>query len=107
MRQSNFPENSGPTEAIRIPTADRNDKRNKDKYTNWHAQDRPVVSTVSPPNPPLLLPQGIKGATFSVPRQSVQRKEIKLSIEFPLRNRKSRNDVAPFVNNERPSVVQT
>ena len=61
-------ENTGPTETIRLPTADRNDKSNEDKNTNGHTQDRTAVSMASPPDPQSLLPQGIKEATFSVPR---------------------------------------
>ena len=62
----NGAENTGPTEAIRLPTTDRNDKRNENKYTNGHAQDKTAVSRVSPPDPTFLLPQGTKGAAFSV-----------------------------------------
>ena len=50
----NGAENTGPTEAIRLPTEDRNDKRNEDKYINGHTKDRTAVSTVSPPDPPSL-----------------------------------------------------
>ena len=50
-----------------------------------------------PPGPPSLLPVQGNGEAFSVSKNDrVKREEIKLSIEFPLKNGSQGNDISLF-----------
>lgn len=52
-----------------------------------------------PPGPPSLLPVQGNGEAFSVSKNDrVKREEIKLSIEFPLKNGSQGNDISLFLS---------
>ena len=62
-----------------------------------HMEHSTEVNTKLPPESPSLLPQRPRGASFGTQKQGVDtRQELKLSIEFPLSQRKSGNDIAMF-----------
>ena len=62
-----------------------------------HMEPSTEVNTRLPPASPSLLPQRPRGSSFGIQTQGVDtRQELKLSIEFPLSQRKSGNDIAMF-----------